>query len=921
MQMLKVRMHHRFNRTHGNASPFIGAEVTATPAAVQTGGVFDKILWQMPSARPLDENGPSSQSFERMSDDFAECTALEHLTRIAEKHPDKAAVSDGSTSLTFSQLLRAVHNMAGSIAAAVPEGQAVGLMLGSSLWYPVAMFAAMCAGRPSVPLNPRDPAQRLAAVAAGARLSAIVRVGQDKPADWPEGPMLQWIDASHCRFEAGVNEPAPTPFGASVDAPAVVLYTSGSTGAPKGIVNNQRAILQRVQQYVNACHIGHNDVFMPLTGAATIAGCREIMTPLLCGATLYMADIESMGIRAVREKFQTWKVSVAYLVPALLRVLMKEFPPGAYSSLRVVRVGGERVLWTDIDCLRKAIPQSCFVQISYLSTETTGTQWFLPKNFMEHGPTVPVGYVLPGIEYAVVNEDGQNASFGEEGELLVRGRYTALGYWDDGNFAPLQRDWNDPQARIFATGDIVKAGESGLMQIVGRKGRQVKINGRRVEPAELEIVLRRAPGISDAVAIVTDANEIVAFAAPLNGAGPDILPALHDLIRRALPNAVHPARLHVVAEIPLLRGGKVDGVRLRGMDRAVKEKNNALQSPKTADPGSSEETVSGVWRRILSGNAAPDTRWDEAGGDSLKLLQFAMELETVLGRELRLDAFTVGMTFADIIRAVAQETDEVISHAASDSRPVLFILPGSIGYGPSLAAFGNEMSGVSRVVAARYEDLVGLLAGRGSIAEMSDSVFRQIISAQPTGDVRLIGYSLGGAVAFEVAAKLVEAGRPVSFLGILDTNVGSGKHNYRETVARTIQRIRSHRMTVDRMILRAIAKLFVRSGHEAALSRALERLSVKSLGRTRFLLRLELEEVLRMREFYHWLKRPKRPLPVKATLFRCMRQGVSPDLGWSALFSGLSVVPITGGHLDMLIEPHLAKNRPLIEDAFLASAA
>jgi thioesterase domain-containing protein len=126
---------------------------------------------------------------------------------------------------------------------------------------------------------------------------------------------------------------------------------------------------------------------------------------------------------------------------------------------------------------------------------------------------------------------------------------------------------------------------------------------------------------------------------------------------------------------------------------------------------------------------------------------------------------------------------------------------------------------------------------------------------------------------------------------------------------------------VDRMILRAIAKLSVRSGHEAALSRALERLSVKSLGRTRFLLRLELEEVLRMREFYHWLKRPKRPLPVKATLFRCMRQGVSPDLGWSALFSGLSVVPITGGHLDMLIEPHLAKNRPLIEDAFLASAA
>jgi thioesterase domain-containing protein/acyl carrier protein len=421
-------------------------------------------------------------------------------------------------------------------------------------------------------------------------------------------------------------------------------------------------------------------------------------------------------------------------------------------------------------------------------------------------------------------------------------------------------------------------------------------------------VLRRAPRVSEAAVIVTDTNEIVAFAAPSDGAAADILPALHGLIRKTLPNAVHPARLHIVTEIPLLRGGKVDGVRLREMDRAVRESNDQPRSLKTAEPNSVEETVSRIWRQ------------DEAGGDSLKLLQFAMELETSLGRDLKLDAFTVGMTFADIISAVAQETDGGIRLDAPDSRPVLFVLPGSIGYGPSLAAFGNEMGSVSRVVAARYEDLGGLLAGRGSIFHMSDSVFQQISSAQPSGDVRLIGYSLGGAVAFEVAARLVAAGRTVTFLGILDTNIGSGKHNYRETIARTVQRIRSHRMTVDRMILRAIAKISVRSGYEAALSRAVERLNSKGLARARFLLRLELEEVLRMREFYHWLKRPKVPLPVKATLFRCKREGVSLDLGWSALFAGLSVVPITGGHLDMLIEPHLEKNRPLIEEAFLASA-
>jgi acyl-CoA synthetase (AMP-forming)/AMP-acid ligase II/thioesterase domain-containing protein len=918
--VLEASMLHRLNRIPYSAMPFTPGDVTRTPASAQAGGAGDKITWKTASARPLDEGGPGELPFERMKDDFAEISAYGHLTRIVEKHPDKIAVSDGSSSLSYSELLSAVDNLAASIAAAVPEGLAVGLMLGSSIWFPVAMLAAMRAGRPAVPLNPRDPAERLAAIAAGARLEAIVRDGEGAPAEWPDGPGLCWIDAERCGFQSPRHDLAAALPHASVDAPAIVLYTSGSTGAPKGIVNNQRAVLQRVQQYVNACHISESDVFMPLTGAATIAGCREMMTPLLCGGTLYIADIESMGIRAIREKFQSWKVTVAYLVPALLRVLMNEFPFGTYSTLRVVRVGGERVLWSDIDCLRKAVPESCFVQISYLSTETTGTQWFLPKNYAEKGPTVPVGYVLPGIEYAILDEDGRNAAPGEEGELLVRGRYTALGYWDDGNFVALETVGHDPKARVFATGDIVKAHETGLVQIIGRKGRQVKINGRRVEPAELEIVLRRAAGVREAAVIVTDANEIVAFAAPSDAAGADFLPSLRDLIRRSLPHAVHPARLHTVAAIPLLRGGKVDGVRLGEMDRRAKQLNDAPPSTGMARASGIEETAASLWRQILSSNAASEIRWDEAGGDSLKLLQFAMELETGLGRELKLDLFTVDMTFADIIRAVAQGSAGDAALGDADSRPVLFVLPGSIGYGPSLAAFGNEMGGVSRVVAARYEDLDGLLKGRGSISDMSDSVFQQINSAQPNGDVRLIGYSLGGAVAFEVASRLVAAGRPVSFLGILDTNIGSGKHNYRETVARTIQRIRSHRMTVDRMILRAVAKICVRAGHEAALSGAVERLKFKSLARARFLLRLELEEVLRMREFYRWLKRPKAPLNVKATLFRCLRQGVSADLGWSALFSGLSVVPITGGHLDMLIEPHLAKNRPMIEEAFVASA-
>ncbi|BCG82370.1 AMP-binding protein [Mesorhizobium sp. 113-3-3] len=882
----------------------------------------DGFTWKRASTRPLDMDGPTSRPFPRMGDDFSEKSAFSHLERTVEKYPDKIAISDGSTSLSFSELLNAVQNLASAIAGSAPPGKAVGILIGNTLWYPVAMLAAMRAGRPAVPLNPRDPFQRLAAIATSARLAAIIKPGPGKPADWPDAPSLEWIDAASCMAATPDGSLSALPSDVSVDAPAIVLYTSGSTGAPKGVVNSQRAILQRVQQYVDACHFGPDDVFMPLTGPATIAGCREMMTPMLCGATLYLSDIESAGIRAARDNFQKWRVTVVYLVPALLRVLMNGSAPDTFSSLRIVRVGGEKILWSDIDRLRGSVPESCLVQISYSSTETTGTQWFLPRGYQERGATVPVGFVLPGIEYTIVDEDACEVAPGDEGELLIRGNYTTLGYWADGENVPLQANSGNPWLRTFATGDLVKIDDTGMMWIVGRKGRQIKINGRRVEPAELELVLRRAPRVDDAVAVVTDANELVAFVVPARPAGSEFIAGLRDLIRAGLPPAVHPTRLHSVAEIPRLKGGKVDGVTLRELDRALSAQENTPIARQAANPLDVEGTAAAVWERILPGKRAAGSRWDDAGGDSLKLLQFVMELETALGRELNLDAFTVGMSFADVVRAASpgQDTSNSLVEV-SDPRPVLFIVPGSIGYGPSLAAFGAEMGDVARVVAVRYGDLNDLLKGHGTIPRMVDAVVDQISQVQPDGNVKLIGYSLGGGVAFEVAAKLVAAGRSVTFLGILDTNIGPGQHNYRERLARTAQRIRTHRVTVDRMILRALAKLFAQFGAEAVLARGIDWLKWRSFARIRFILRLELEEILRMRAFGQWLAQPKPALPITATLFRCRRTGVPSDLGWSAFVTGLNIIPIVGGHLDMLVEPYLSHNRPLIERAFVVSGA
>lgn len=874
------------------------------------------VRWMKPVDVALDLHGPVEQEFDPLGADFAGVSAIDHLIAVTAKFTNKVAISDGNRSFTYSQLLSRVLTLAQAIRTLIPEDEAVGWLLRGSAWQPLAMLACMAAGRVLVPLNPRDPVQRLMGIATTARISVLIGQDAGASAGWIEQHGLLWLDvASASEPSAATAMMAPI----SVDAPAVVLYTSGSTGAPKGVVNSQRSLLQRVQQYVDACHIGAADVFMPLSGPTTIAGCREMLSALLTGAKLHIVDVEIMGLRGVLRQITTHRVTITYIVPALARALINASRPGDLDSLRIVRIGGEKVLWTDIALVRRAVKPSCFIQVSYLSTETTGTQWFLPKEWREDGVSVPVGYLLPGISYAVVDESGQSVPCGEVGELVMKSRYVMLGYWEGGRLIPAMPDPDDPKSRVYRTGDLVVVDAHGLMRIVGRKGRQLKINGQRVEPAELESALRKLTCVKDAVAIVTDSNELVLFASPTNPTRPHFQADVRDMIRQALPAALHPTRLHEVPELPRLPGGKIDHAKLKLLDLESK-KTSPVPVPAMQRMAEANKAVEQVWRSILGAQEAAG-RWDEAGGDSLKLLRCVMDLEELIGRELDMEAFTVDMSAEDMIRAVAAVDRPVRQHLDDPVLPTLVILPGSMGYGPSMAAFGAQLSQVARVIPIRYPDLSWSLAGRDSVQEMAALAVEQINAAQPRGDVRMIGYSLGGGVAFEVASRLVEQGRAVKFLGILDTNVGARRANHREAFSRTLQRIRSHRVTIYRMLCRCVAKFAASIGEEVRFCRLVDSMTWSRLANTRFMLKLELEELLRMRAFGRWLLDSKPRLPIKGTVFACHRRDVTPRLGWDSLFEELDVIPIAGGHLDLVIEPHLSVNRPVIERAIAASCS
>lgn len=259
--------------------------------------------------------------------------------------------------------------------------------------------------------------------------------------------------------------------------------------------------------------------------------------------------------------------------------------------------------------------------------------------------------------------------------------------------------------------------------------------------------------------------------------------------------------------------------------------------------------------------------------------------------------------------------------ARENGLPIVFLLPGSVGYGRSLAALAAAMADAAQIIPIRYPDLRTMLAGRSSLAAMADDAVEQIARKQPSGPVRLLGHSLGGAVAFEVAGRLLARGRSVRFLGILDTSILGERTEYRETFFRTLQRIRASQVSAARMACRGLAKVAAALGREKLLARLVDRRGVSQFNATRFRITLELQEVLRARAFFRWLDQPKAALPLTATLFRCARKDMPQHLGWEGMFTRLEVTAIEGGHIDLIMEPHLATNHPLIEAALVRSYA
>lgn len=756
---------------------------TRTDRLDRTSHAVPAVEWLEDDWRPLDWNGPATRPFIRFRDQDLQQPIVEQFERVVRRQRSRIAIRDSDTTLTYGELWDAVSGLAEILGEGTKPGDLIGILLPACPMFPLAMLACFAAGRPFVALDAHNPPDWLDQVLREARPTLIIALEDGFPGIEPGMPTVRVIRLTSLPKCASKSW---RPASMAVDEPACVLLTSGSTGRPKSIVNSQRNLLQRVAQSINAAHINASDRFLTLAPPCTIVGVRDVITALLAGASIHLLDPQGVGAREMLTVIRAEAITILFAFPALLRSVVAAREGRADVALRLVRVGGDTTLWSDIETLRAWLAPEAAIQLVYAATEAPMMQWFVADECRREDARIPIGYPLPGNRLALLDEDGRATSPGEVGELVVGSPYVSLGSWARGRLADESAETGGGCGwRLFRTGDLVRQRPDGLLERVGRKDRQLKIRGARVDLDGVEALLRGHPFVRDVAVVGRPSSPegtltLIAYVSARDGAPVGLIEQLKASMRSAAP-PMRPARFYLEPAIPRLSSSKLDIRALAALDEAHAERERAESTGKAMLPQAAAEdhvsrAVARAWHdALLAPVRATDDDFFDSGGDSLKAITFVLELERALGFEIPLALLNEAPRFDDFCDALrerrAPRSTPLITLKEGDGRLPIFFIHGVGGNVVEMLPTARRMTYPGAVIGIRARGSVRGEMPHTSIEAMAADYMKEIQNKQPIGPYYLCGYSSGGLVAFEIARRLSDSANEIGLVGLFDTNI------------------------------------------------------------------------------------------------------------------------------------------------------
>ncbi|WP_348541518.1 amino acid adenylation domain-containing protein [Streptomyces sp. SAI-133] len=720
--------------------------------------------------------------------------AAEHAKSVHEafaaqaaRSPDDVAVRSAGRELTYQEVDQAANRLAHRLLrlGVVPETP-VAILTERTTDVVVAILAVLKAGGVYLPLHSGFPRERMEWILRTSGVPVLLTDRATSASPLPAGRHTTVVVDDDPHVD---GLPATDPAVAShPDRLAYIMFTSGSTGLPKGVGVTHGDVVALATDPLFAT--GHRDRVLMIAPYAFDVFTYEAWVPLLHGGTTVIAATTGLDAATLAQTLAAERITGLHVTAGLFRVVA-EAAPEVFAGLREVLTGGDVVSPAAVRKVLEHCPNTA-VRAMYGPTETTLFATHHKLNSAEAvGASVPIGLPLDGVRVYILDAKLAVVDAGTAGELYIAGAGVARGYHGRSaltaeRFVP--DPFGPPGSRMYRTGDMARSSADGTLEFLGRLDDQVKIRGFRVELPEIESVLASHPDLSDVAVVAREVSpgdkRLVAYVV---GRTTSDSTGLRDFLAAKLPEYMVPSVFVRIDELPLTPNGKLD---YRALPEPIFEGPALYRGPRTAQ----EQILCTLFAEVLGAERVGiDDSFFDLGGHSLLATRLVSHIRAVLGVRLSMRSLLDAPTAAGLARLLfdgGQDSERALGpvltlRSAGSRAPLFCVHPGS-GTAWCYSGLLRYIPGDHPVYGLQARGLAGGAKLPSTLAEMTEDYLGQIRRIQATGPYHLAGWSFGGTVAHSLAVRLQEQGEDVAFLGVLDSRYDRLHGTHRAVTSREL---------------------------------------------------------------------------------------------------------------------------------------
>lgn len=572
---------------------------------------------------------------------------------IVHQYPNKLAISDKEIELTYKELYLEALRI-GSFIHEKTNGNnsPIGILQKNNPYYIATMLACCANGIPYVPLDRNFPNQRNTDIIKDSGVQFIIE------------------NNDLIKYSKEFN-----PSGKS-DSICYILYTSGTSGKAKGVFQNQRNMLHDVWQYITSIQLNSTDKTTLFYSLSVNGSIRDIYGTLLTGGSLFICNLHDTGIIGIDKFINDNNITIYHSIPTIFRSFLKISRVNYFETVRLVYLAGDRIFTSDYDLYKQYFSEKSRLYIGIGSTEnaTIYRQWFLDHSQIIEGELMPVGYAVEDRVMQLIDENGRQVDeneIGEIGEIEVSSSYMSLGYWNNEQLTNQSFVFKENGIRTFRTGDIGKINKKGLLEFLGRKDKQIKINGHRIELDEITAKFLAITGVENVSLLVREiehSNYMIAYVQSKRSEN-----ELRSELSAMIPSFMMPSEFHFLDEIPLLPNYKIDTQKIKQLDVEIVQKKS-----KSSKEVSVEERFKSLWVTYTTlEDFLGNTKWSDTAANSVDAVNFLVDLEKTFQIEFPISVISKDMTPDLVLQKVNECIQNKNPESVKDfnSRPIVYFFP------------------------------------------------------------------------------------------------------------------------------------------------------------------------------------------------------------------------------------------------------